>query len=290
MLSHRIPSLLVASHALLGIFLLPGGGCSPSYDLAGTKRPATTTIRLATTTSVRDSGLLDRLLPVFEARHSCRVDVIAVGTGAALRLGELGDADALLVHAPAAEKQFLAAGYATSRTPFMVNYFAILGPAHDPARVRNRPAIDALKKIASGNYRFVSRGDESGTHQRERSLWQQAGGRPAWNDYIVSGQGMGATLVIADEMQAYVLTDYATYLNFQDKIDLVPLTKPSPALRNTYSVLTVSPDRHPAVNVQMARQLADFFVSAESQNMIRVYRLVGQQLFRPLEPADRPEK
>jgi tungstate transport system substrate-binding protein len=247
-------------------------------------------MRLVTTTSVRDSGLLDQLLPVFEARNNCRVDVVAVGTGAALRLGAVGDADALLVHAPAAEKEFLDAGHGTSRTEFMVNYFLILGPADDPAQVRQRDAADALKKITRGNFRFVSRGDDSGTHQREQALWQQAGGRPEWDGYIASGQGMGVTLIMADEIQAYVLSDQGTYLNFKDKIDLVPLTAQSESLRNTYSVLTVSPTKHPAINAQMAERLADFLVAVETQDMIDAYQIAGQQLFRPLRPVRQQEK
>jgi tungstate transport system substrate-binding protein len=234
--------------------------------------------------------LLDRLLPVFEAQNDCRVDVVAVGTGAALRLGEAGDADALLVHAPAAEKNFLDTGHGSSRQELMYNYFSILGPHDDPAQVRNRQAVDALKIIASGKYRFVSRGDESGTHQRELSLWQQAGGRPTWDGYIESGQGMGATLVMADEMQAHVLTDLGTYLHFKDKIEVFPLTAQSESLRNTYSVLTVSPDKHPAINAQRANRLANFLVSDQAQRLIEAYQVAGQQLFRPLRLASQQEK
>ncbi|MDH3718223.1 MAG: substrate-binding domain-containing protein [Planctomycetota bacterium] len=290
MLSRRIRSTAVALHAMLGVFLLAASGCSTPTGHTATTRPASTAMRLATTTSVRDSGLLDQLLPVFEARNNCRVDVVAVGTGAALRLGAVGDADALLVHAPAAEKEFLDAGHGTSRTEFMYNYFLILGPADDPAQVRQRDAASALKKIAGGKCRFVSRGDDSGTHQRERALWQQAGGRPEWDGYIASGQGMGAALIMADEMLAYVLSDHATYLNFKDKIELVPLTAQSQSLRNTYSVLAVSPDKHPAINAQMAKQLADFLVTAEAQDMIKAYHVAGQQLFRPLRPVGQQEK
>ncbi|NIP86547.1 MAG: solute-binding protein [Planctomycetales bacterium] len=277
-------------YPLLALWLVATGGCLPTAAQPPNASHASRRLRLATTTSVRDSGLLERLLPVFEKRHRCQVDVIAVGTGAALRLGAAGDADALLVHAPAAEEAFLAAGHASGRTPLMYNYFAILGPPHDPARIRGRPPVEALQRIAAGQFRFLSRGDDSGTHQRELVLWQQAEGRPPWDAYLASGQGMGATLVMADEMQAYVLTDQGTYLNFQDHIDLVPLTPPSEALKNTYSVLTVSAGKHPAIPADLARQLAQFLISPEAQQRIENYRVAGQQLFWPQRPALRPEK
>ena len=243
-------------------------------------------LRLATTTSTRDAGLLDELLPVFEARNDCRVDVIAVGTGAALKLGEAGDADVLLVHAPAAEEDFMKAGHGRQRAELMENFFMILGPPSDPARVGNDPPIDALQKIAAGKFRFISRGDDSGTHKRELALWQEAGGRPQWAGYIESGSGMGATLIMADEMRGYVLSDQGTYLKFKDKIDLVPLNAAAENLRNVYSLITVSPDKHQAINGNLAEALIEFLLSPESQQRILNYQVGGHHLFRPLRIAD----
>ena len=276
----------------VGILFLCGSlwgcaGCSQKKD-----QPANSTktnvLRLATTTSVRDSGLLDQLLPLFESRNDCRVDVVAVGTGAALKLGESGDADALLVHAPEAEKAFMDAGHGTRREELMYNYFIILGPADDPAKIRGLDAVEAFRKIAAGKFRFLSRGDDSGTHKRELALWQEARMRPAQPDYIETGQGMGTTLTMAFEMQGYVLADEGTYLNFKDKIDLVKLSGASESLINRYSVITVNPDKSPKIDYDLAARLADFLISREGQQLINDYQIAGQQLFFPkrLQPAD----
>lgn len=246
---------------------------------------ATSVLRLATTTSTRDSGLLDVLLPVFETRYDCRVDVVAVGTGAALKLGEAGDADVLLVHAPGAEEDFMKAGHGSRREAFMENFLMILGPPDDPAGVGSDPPIDALGKIAVGNHRFISRGDDSGTHKRELALWNEAGGRPQWSDYIESGSGMGATLIMADEMRGYVLADQGTYLKFKDKIDLIPLGAAAENLRNAYSLITVSPDKHRAINGKSAEALVEFLLAAESQQRIMDYQVGGHHLFRPTRIA-----
>lgn len=240
-------------------------------------------LRLATTTSTRDSGLLDVLLPRFESAHNCRVDVIAVGTGAALKLGEQGDADVLLVHAPQAEKHFMNAGHGTRRQSFMYNYFTVLGPPDDPAGIAGKDPSDALKSIADGSHRFISRGDDSGTHKRELALWKTAGGRPEWQGYLESGQGMGATLVMADEKQAYVLTDRGTYLNFKTKADLVPLVAESESLLNTYSVIVVGADKHEKINAKLAETFADFLTSEETGRAIVEYTLAGQPLFHEMK-------
>jgi tungstate transport system substrate-binding protein len=243
-------------------------------------------LRLATTTSTRDSGLLDVLLPVFEEASACRVDVIAVGTGAALKLGESGDVDAALVHARSAEKVFMNAGHGIRHEPVMHNYFLIAGPADDPAGARGRDTVAALKTIAAGKHRFVSRGDDSGTHKRERSLWKTAGGQPEWEGYVESGQGMGPTLVMADEMNAYVLTDEGTWLKQSGKFRLVPLVTEAADLRNPYSVMVVNQNKHPSVNSNLAGALVDFLISAQGQQLIAEYRINGQGLFH----ADRLEK
>ena len=241
-------------------------------------------LRLATTTSARDSGLLDVLLPRFEERAGCRVDLIAVGTGAALALAEAGDADAVLVHAPAAEEAFLAAGHAARRERLFYNDFVVLGPPEDPAAVRGLGPAAALACIAAGGHGFLSRGDESGTHLRERERWAAAGGRPDWSGYAESGRGMGASLVMADELLAHVLCDRATYLRFAGRIELVPLVSEAPELANPYSVLATDPARHPAVQADLAQELVEFLISPAAQLAIAELELRGERPLRPARP------
>lgn len=238
-------------------------------------------LRLATTTSTRDSGLLDVLVPRFEKSNACRVDVIAVGTGAALKLGEAGDVDVLLVHARSAEEAFMKAGHGIRHEPIMHNEFIIAGSPDDPARVRGTRAADALIRIAAEKQQFVSRGDDSGTHKREAELWNAAGGRPKWEGYIECGQGMGPTLVIADELNAYVLTDEATWLKQSANFQLVPLVTGAEDLRNPYAAIVVNPETHSFVNAKLAAAFIDFLISAETQRMISAYRINGQVLFHP---------
>ncbi len=256
--------------------------------LAGCRKDAgvsesSSVLRLAVTTSTRDSGLLDVLVPVFEGKHGTRVDVIAAGTGKALKLGENGDVDVVLVHDRAAEDAFMAAGHGIRRENVMHNSFELLGPPADPAKVREADAIAGLGRIASGKHRFVSRGDDSGTHKRERALWKAGAGRPEWDAYVESGQGMGATLTMADQMNAYVLADRGTYLKFKSKIGLVPLAFQSEALRNPYGVLAVHPDKHPRINHPRADALVDFLISAEAQRIIGDYKVEGESLFHPAQ-------
>ena len=238
-------------------------------------------LRLATTTSTRDSGLLDVLVPVFEAKHQCRIDVVAVGTGAALKLGEAGDVDAVLVHARTAEEAFMKAGHAIRHEPVMHNFFLIAGPKDDPAQAKGSDAVAALKNIVEAKQRFVSRSDDSGTHKRECSLWDSAGGRPKWEGYVESGQGMGATLIIADEMNAYVLTDEGTWLKQSGDFRLVQLVTESDQLRNPYAIMVVNPDKARGVDADLAGNFADFLISAEAQQLIGDYQINGQALFHP---------
>jgi len=266
----RISSVLVV------LLLAAASGCD-----AG--RPShAQVLRLATTTSTRDSGLLDVLVPTFERQQNVRVDVIAVGTGNALKLGEAGDVDVVFVHAREAEDAFMAAGHGIRREDVMYNTFEILGPTNDPAAIRSSDPKSALQKIAAGNFRFVSRGDDSGTHKRELALWKKGDGRPSWPEYIETGQGMGVTLTMADEMQAYVLTDRGTYLRFKNKIDLVPLVTGSHGLRNPYGIIVVNPTKHPAVRADLANALVDYLVSANVQKNIQSYQIEGESLFYPL--------
>ena len=244
--------------------------------------PARTSVRMAVTTSTRDSGLLDHLTPPFEARHGAEMLIIAAGTGKALKLGENGDVDLVFVHAREAEEAFMAAGHGIRREPVMCNYFTILGPPDDPASIRGMAAPQALVAVAGAGNAFVSRGDASGTHKREMALWNAAGHTPGWSGYLESGRGMAATLVIASEKQAYVLTDMGTYLHFRDKVALQPLLDEQEALLNPYGILVVNPDKHPNVNHEMAEAFVDFIISPDAQQIIASYRIGDHSLFRPL--------
>jgi tungstate transport system substrate-binding protein len=239
-------------------------------------------IILATTTSTRDSGLLDVLLPVFEKKTGYVVKTVAVGTGKALAMGKRGDADVLMTHAPEAEKPLVQDGWLTQRVEFMYNDFVIVGPAADPARVAVAAnAAEALDRVAKGTALFVSRGDNSGTHNKERSLWKSGGKAPAGDWYLESGQGMGATLRIASEKQAYTLTDRATYLHLQKTLSLKILLEGDPVLMNIYSVMLVNPARHAKVNDKGAARFHDWLLGTEAADLIRNYGKdqFGQPLF-----------
>jgi tungstate transport system substrate-binding protein len=243
---------------------------------------ANRTILLATTTSTRDSGLLDVLLPVFEQTTGYVVKTIAVGTGKALAMGKRGDADVLVTHAPAAEIPLVEAGWLIRRVPFMHNDFVIVGPPADPARVRQaESAADALKRIAAARKTFISRGDNSGTYQKEQALWRTVGNAPHGDWYIESGQGMGATLRIASEKHAYTLTDRSTYLHLQKTLTCTILYAGDPVLQNTYSVMLINPARHPRVNAEGARAFYVWLLGDEARRLIARYGVqqFGQPLF-----------
>lgn len=248
---------------------------------------------LATTTSTRDAGLLDSLLPVFERKTAYHVRVIAVGSGQALEMGRRGDADVVLSHAPEAEHVLTDSGYFVSRRLVMHNEFLVVGPSSDPAGLRGlSDVVAAFQRIAGRPTSFVSRGDQSGTHQREKILWKRAAVTPpsAGGWYIESGQGMGATLQLADEKAAYTLTDRATYLAWRDKIHLVPVVEGDPLLYNVYHVLELNPRNAPRINLQGGKALADFFVAPETQTLIGEFGKArfGQSLFVP--DAGQPDK
>lgn len=261
------------------LILLLLAGCDRQVDNQTSDSP--NVLRLATTTSTRDSGLLDHLVPEFERKHNCHVDVVAVGTGAALKLGEAGDADVILVHARDAEEQFMRAGHGVRHEEFMENEFLVLGPNADPASIHGTSPGEAFGRIAAGEYSFVSRGDDSGTHKREQAIWDEAGGLTPWKGYIESGQGMGPTLIMADELQAYVLVDRGTFLRFQSKIDLVASVSGSPLLRNPYAVIAVHPERHRGVNGTLANEFIEFLIVPKTQQGIAAYRVNGERLFSP---------
>ena len=249
-----------------------------------THAQARPSIILATTTSTHDSRLLDVLVPRFEKETGIEVKVIAVGTGAALRMGSRGDADAVLVHAPEAEQRLVDAGDLVDGRRVMHNDFVIVGPAHDPAGVRGQTsAADAMRAIAARGT-FVSRGDDSGTHTQELALWKAAGvDSRALGRVEQTGQGMGATLNIADQKRAYTLADRGTYLALRDRLALAVLFEGDPSLHNVYHAYTVNPARHRAVKHAEARAFVEFLVSPAVQRLIGEFRReeFGQPLFIP---------
>jgi len=242
------------------------------------------TVILATTTSTQDSGLLDHLIPRFEKESGFRVKVIAVGSGQALKLGERGEADLLLVHSPDDEQRFMAAGHGVTRRPVMHNDFLIAGPPGDPAGVRGVSAVEAMRRIARRKAIFISRGDRSGTHAREMTLWKEAGVRPdgeRW--YQQTGIGMGQTLTVASEKQGYVLTDRGTYRSLERHLSLKILVEGDESLLNRYHVIELNPKKSSRINTVGARKLADFLLSPAAQEMIRTFGVqrYGAPLFVP---------
>lgn len=238
-------------------------------------------LRMSTTTSTENSGLLKVLLPPFEQQHDVKVDVISVGTGKALKLGESGDVDVVLVHARKLEDKFVADGFGVNRKDVMYNDFVILGPATDPAGVkRSKTAAEALAKVAARPAPFVSRGDESGTHTKEKELWQQAGGVPKAAWYVEAGQGMGEVIVMATEKQAYTLADRGTYNAFKKaKTNLAIVFEGEKGLFNPYGVIAVNPQKHPHVKYELALKFIDFITGAEGQKIIADYKVDGDPLF-----------
>jgi tungstate transport system substrate-binding protein len=244
-----------------------------------------TVVILSTTTSTQDSGLLDVLVPLFEKKTGLTVKTISVGTGQALALAARGEADVTLAHAASLEKKYVAEGKMTNRRLVMYNDFVIIGPPDDPAKIKGLPsALDALKRIAESQSRFVSRGDRSGTHVLELALWKQAGVEPRGAWYIESGQGMGQTLGIANDRRAYTLTDRATYLAFAKRVDLPILVEKDRPLLNIYSVMEVNPANGPRVNVAGGKAFAEFVLAPETQDVIRTFGMdkYGQALFVPI--------
>ncbi|NOR62576.1 MAG: sulfate ABC transporter substrate-binding protein [Rhodobacteraceae bacterium] len=238
------------------------------------------TLKMAVTTSFYNSGLSEMLLPAIKADLDLDVELIVVGTGQALRLGEAGDVDAILVHARAAEDRFLAAGYGTHRREIMYNDFVFVGPSSDPAEVANATsAVEALQAIASNQAPFVSRGDDSGTHKMEMALWADSGmaAEGAW--YRAAGSGMGATLNVASGMNAYTFTDRASWLNFGNKGELGMLYAGDPALFNQYAYIPVNPVRWPHVRHDLALALEGWLTGETANHLINGYALNGEQLF-----------
>lgn len=266
---------------ILFIFVLLLGACTPAEPAVH----ANPTLILATTTSTQDSGLLDVLVPMFETQTGYTVQTVAVGTGAALKMAEEGNADVLLVHAPASEKALMDAGWGKDRMLVMHNDFVVVGPADDPAGIKGTAtAVEAFQKIFAVGSPFISRGDDSGTHKMELKLWEKAANDPKEAEwYIESGQGMGATLTIASEKLAYTLTDRATYLANKENFSLEILVEGDAALLNVYHVITVNPEKWSKSNYDGAIAFAKFMTAPETQAVIGEFGVdkFGQPLFFP---------
>ncbi len=240
---------------------------------------------LSTTTSTQDSGLLDVLVPLFEKQSGYQVKTVAVGTGQALVLAAKGEADVALVHAPSLEKEYVAKGQLLNRRLVMYNDFVLIGPENDPAKIGStKDAVAALQKIAQTKATFVSRGDQSGTHTLEKSLWKAAGIAPSGSWYLESGQGMGATLTIANERGAYTISDRGTYLAFKQRLRLPILLQGDKRLLNIYSVMEVNPANGPLINTVGGKAFADFMVAPKTQTVIKSFGVdkFGQSLFVPI--------
>jgi len=283
--------LTLAVLAALALAALPllaacGSDSEDSEPAADTGAVAADQLIVATTTSLNDSGLFeDVVLPAYaEIAPDVTVKVVAVGSGEAIAMAERGEADVLTVHSPAAEREFLDAGYGTMRLQFAYNYFIIVGPADDPAGIADTTtAAESFTAIAESGSTFVSRGDESGTHSKELSIWEAAGIEPSGDWYLSTGQGMGDTLRIASEKQGYTLTDTGTFLAQKDTLDLVPLSPESADLQNTYSVILIDQNRNPSVNAAAAERFAAYLVSEDCQQALEEYGTeeFGEPLFRP---------
>lgn len=283
--------MLVAILLLLAVL---AGCAAPTPAAQPTEAPAAATeepaaagdsqrLILATTTSTDDSGLLGYILPDFEEQYGVTVEVIAVGTGQALELGANGDADVVLVHARSREDEFIAACDGTARYYVMYNDFVVVGPADDPAGIQGmESATDAFTAIAESGAAFISRGDDSGTHTKELSIWEEAGITPEGDWYVSAGQGMGEVLTMSAEQVGYTLSDRATYAARKaEGLDLEILVEGDPILFNPYGVIPVNPEKHPGVNAEMAQNFADWITSLETQELIASYKVSDTQLFIP---------
>ena len=274
-LTHR-SKLVLATIAFLGLAISP----EPAFSQAAQNRY----IILATTTSTQDSGLLDVLIPLFEKKTGYRVKTIAVGTGQALAMGAKGDADVVLAHAPSLEEKYVAGGAFINRRLVMHNDFIVVGPPNDPAKIKGLPRVrDVFARLAEGKFPFVSRGDKSGTHLLELTLWEKIDFKPQGNWYVQVGQGMGAALNIASEKAAYTIADRGTYLALKRRLALEIVFEKDDPLLNIYHVMEVNPARFSNVNGAGAAAFGSFLVSPEAQGIIKTFGVekFGQPLFVP---------
>ena len=279
-------SILVLASLLLGIV-----GCSARGSELLPKKER---LRVATTTSLYDTGLWGYLEPMFEEKYGVEVDVLYAGTGIALEYGRRGDVDVITVHSKAREEAFVSEGYGVERVPFAYNYFLIVGPDNDPAGIKGMSPEGAFGKLQGvGSEAFVSRGDDSGTHGKEKAIWEGAGFdyedvRKTGEWYIEAGRGMGPTLLMASEKQAYTLADMGTFLAYKGKIDLVPIVDKGSALLNVYSAIACNPEKNPKVNAEMAENMVNFLTSPEIQELLGEYGTeeYGMPLFTPCAGAE----
>ena len=292
-MKNRIISLISLLAALAVIISMVSGlvGCAAS---ASQPLPPQSRFRVATTTSLYDTGLWGYLEPMFEEEYGVEMDIMSAGTGIALEFGRRGDVDVITVHSKAREEQFVAEGYGVKRVPFAYNYFLVVGPEDDPAGIKGLTPEDAFKKLfETGSGSLVSRGDYSGTHSKEKAIWKAAGYdyetvRKAGDWYIEAGRGMGPTLLMASEKQAYALTDMGTFLAYKGKLDLVPIVDKGSILLNVYSAIAINPEKHPKANSDMGTNLINFLTSSEIQQLIGNYGVkeYGMQLFTPCAGAE----
>jgi len=286
----RIILPLLVGVIILGL-IISSMGCSNGGAEALSPKPR---LRVATTTSLYDTGLWGHLEPMFEERYGVELDVLYAGTGIALEYGKRGDVDVITVHSKSREQQFVAEGYGVERVPFAYNYFLIVGPEGDPAGIKGMTPEAALKKLAdAGSEPFISRGDDSGTHGKEKAIWKSAGFdyekvREAGGWYVEVGRGMGPTLLMASEKQGYTLTDMGTFLAFKGEINLVPAVDKGRILLNVYSVIAGNPEKNPKIKAEMAQNMVDFLTSPEIQELIGRYgvKKYGMKLFNPCAGAE----
>jgi tungstate transport system substrate-binding protein len=279
-ISHPLPDFF--ANMIVRFFQLPLPALLFGLMLFHPTAFAQEAIRLSTTTSTENSGLLNFLLPAFEAQTKTKVRVISVGTGKALELAKNGDVDVTLVHARESEEKFVADGHGVNRREVMHNDFIIVGPAADPAGIKGmRDVAAALKKIVATRAKFISRGDNSGTDLMEKAYWKSIGIKPAGSAYISAGLGMGEILQMAAELQAYTLTDRATYLAYRAKTGLTVAVEGDTRMFNPYGIIAVNPARHPDINFKGAMRLIDWLASDAGQQRIAAFRVNGEQLFFP---------
>jgi len=279
--------LLIAAISVMGAV-----GCAKPSEAA--PLPPKQRLRVATTTSLYDTGLWSYLEPMFEEQYGVELDVMYAGTGKALEYGQRGDVDIITVHSRAREEKFITEGYGVARVPFAYNYFLIVGPSGDPSGIKGMSPEEAFKKLMeTGSGSFVSRGDDSGTHAKEKSIWVKAGYeyeavQQAGVWYIEAGTGMGPTLMMASEKQAYTLTDVGTYLAYKGKLELVPIVDKGDILLNVYAAIAVNLEQAPKTKIDMANNLIGFLISPDIQELIGEYGVeeYGMQLFTPCAGAE----
>ena len=277
---------------VLIILITTMAGCS-AQTASSAPLPPKQRLRVATTTSLYDTGLWGYLEPAFEEKYYIELDVLYAGTGIALEYGMRGDVDVITVHSKSREEQYVAEGYGVERVPFAYNYFLIVGPESDPAGIKGMSPEDAFRKLmGNGNANFISRGDDSGTHGKEKAIWKTAGYeydavREAGSWYIETGRGMGPTLLMASEKQGYTLTDMGTFLSYKGQMQLAAIVDKGDILLNVYSVIAGNPEKNPKVNYEMADNMVNFLTSPEIQGLIGKYGVeeYGMQLFTPCAGA-----